>query len=394
MMKIKLLIADYHVTEAIHLKIILQKAGYAVCAIARSIPAALNIVRDESPQMVLLDINFKGQGSGIHLAHTLSEKEIAFIYLSANANQLTLNIAKQTGAHGILAKPFRKNDALLMLGVAAYLQKTLKPNQVLPSTSFDPEGPEFANIVGKSKTFLNALEKVKLAGSSDIPVLIYGENGTGKELIARAMHALSARKDAPLIVINCATLSPGLIELEMYGYENNPFTGMPEKRIGKLEQANGGTILLDEIAELPITIQAKFLQVLLNHKIKSIGGKKHVINVRVIATTNHKLEYEIECGRFRMDLYYYLNVAPITLPALRERKEDITLLAKHFVDVFATKANKRIMGLSDEALTALNNHSWPGNIRELKNLMERCVLLTNGNIIDTVFLPPGKDTNN
>ncbi|UOE49215.1 sigma-54 dependent transcriptional regulator [Mucilaginibacter sp. SMC90] len=393
MMKIKLLIVDNPVTEVNRLKIILKNTGYLVSQIAGSVQEGLTLMAHDNPNLVLLDAGIAETPNGLNFADILTKKKIAFVYLSPDASKLILSIAKPNSAYGILVKPFRKKDVLIMLDVATYVhrQKTLKP-RIAVALSSTPQQRVFENIIGKSQTFLDALKKANMAGLSNMPILIQGESGTGKELIARAIHELSARKAGPLIVINCATLAPGLVEPEMYGYEKNPFNGMPEQRIGKLEQANGGTILLDEIAELPITFQAKFVRGLLEQKVKPIGGKKRIINVRVIAITNHKLEDEIQRGRFRIDLYYYLNITPIALPSLRNRKEDISLLAKYFVALFANKANKQIIGLSDDALISLNNHLWPGNVRELKNLMERCVLLANSTVINSVFPPADKDS--
>ncbi|SEO12364.1 two-component system, NtrC family, response regulator AtoC [Mucilaginibacter gossypiicola] len=385
-MNIKLLIVDNQVTEANYLKAILEKAGYFVSFVAYTVPAALSIISNEDALLVLLDLGIEQLGWGQKLVAVLAKKRIPFVYLVTNIDVFALNTAKQNNAYGILVKPYLKKDVSVMMEIAfvAYQQKRLSP-------TFTSVKPEIVGIISKSKAFLAALEKAKLAAQSDIPVLIYGESGTGKEMIARAIHALSIRNTGPLIVINCAAFSPAVIESEMYGYDCNPFSGAPEQRIGKLEQANGGTILLDGITELPVTFQAKFVQNLLNHNIKPLGSKKRRINVRVIATTSHLPEDDVARGHLRVDLYYYLNMAAITLPLLKECKEDIPLLASHFVSVFAGKINKHIIGLSDEALMALKNHSWPGNIRELKNLMERCVLLTNGNVITSVFLSPDKD---
>lgn len=194
--------------------------------------------------------------------------------------------------------------------------------------------------------------------------------------------------------MNCAALPSNLIESELFGHEKGSFTGAGEKRIGKFEQADGGTIFLDEIGELPLDLQVKFLRVLQEKEIDPIGGKKRHVNVRVIAATNRDLEEEIAAGRFRMDLYYRLNIFPISVPPLRERKEDIPLLANHFLNLYAQRENKRLTGLADKVIKDMLDYNWPGNIRELENLMARSVLLTNGPIVDVLHLPRTKSVLN
>jgi two-component system response regulator HydG len=238
------------------------------------------------------------------------------------------------------------------------------------------------------------LEQVAIVAKSEVSVLVLGESGTGKELIAKAIHQLSNRHLKPLVVVNCAALPANLIESELFGHEKGSFTGASEKRIGKFEQADGGTVFLDEIGELPPDLQVKFLRVLQEKEIEPIGGKKRSVNVRVIAATNRNLIDEMASGRFRMDLYYRLNVFPIILPPLRERKEDIVLLAEHFLKLFASKEHKVISGFSDEVIKALISYSWPGNIREVENIIERSVLLSTGRIITSVSLPSEKPQGN
>jgi len=221
-----------------------------------------------------------------------------------------------------------------------------------------------------------------------------GESGTGKELIAKAIHALSTRHQKPMVVVNCAALPANLIESVLFGHEKGAFTDASEKRIGKFEQADGGTVFLDEIGELPLDLQVKFLRVLQEKEIEPIGGKKKKINVRVIAATNRNLDEEMSLGRFRIDLYYRLSVFPIYLPALRDRKKDILPIANHFLFQYAKRENKGINGFSDQANEAMLSYAWPGNIRELENIIERTVLLANGKIINNVPLPAYMATRN
>lgn len=388
-MKSKLLIVEDQFIEANNLKLILKKAGYDVCSIARSVPQALKIINDEKPDLVLLDIFLDGPETGIDLAKILKEKSIAFVFLSANSNKQTLDAAKATNPYGFLVKPFREKDVLIMLDIALFKteQNSITSNQSVKSQSSQQIDDAFKLIKGEGKSLQNILEQVAVVGKSDVSVLVLGESGTGKELIAKAIHQVSSRHNKALVVVNCAALPASLIESELFGHEKGSFTGAIEQRIGKFEQANNGTIFLDEIGELPMDLQVKFLRVLQEKEVEPIGGKKRQVNVRVIAATNRNLVDEMASGRFRMDLYYRLNVFPIALPPLRERKEDIIILAEHFLKRFAARENKTITGFSDEVIKSLLNYSWHGNIRELENIIERSVLLATGRIITSVSLP-------
>ena len=225
-------------------------------------------------------------------------------------------------------------------------------------------------------------------GPSASSVLILGESGTGKELVAHTIHETSKRKLKPLVVVNCGALRADLIESEFFGHEKGAFTGAFEKRIGKFEQADGGTIFLDEVGELPLDTQAKFLRVLQEKEVEPIGGKSKKVDVRIIAATNRNLEEEVASGGFRMDLFYRLNVFPISVPPLRERKEDIMLLANHFLKKAAEEEGKIIEGFSPVVINKMENYHWPGNIRELENLMRRTVLLTTTNIVNEFYHQP------
>ena len=388
-MTIKVLIVEDQFIEANNLKHILIKAGYGVCTIARSVPEALRVLDEEQPEIVLLDIYLDGQQTGIDLAYMLRERDIAYVYLSANSNRQTLNAVKATNPYGFLAKPFRKKDVVIMLEVALSAHQQKKEAQYLTAKKVTPSADKnlFPQIIGHSKKLQDVLEQTKIVGPTNISVLILGESGTGKELIAEAIHQLSTRRNKKLVVVNCGTLPATLIESELFGHEKGSFTGASEKRIGKFEEADGGTLFLDEIGELPLDLQVKFLRVIQQREIEPLGGKKKSINIRVIAATNRDLEEEMAAGRFRMDLYYRLNVFPILLPPLRERKEDIPHLANYFINLFVQKENKFVSGLSDEVISAMQDYHWPGNIRELQNIMERSALLANGHIITSVPIP-------
>jgi DNA-binding NtrC family response regulator len=246
----------------------------------------------------------------------------------------------------------------------------------------------FDGIIGKSHQILTVQDMVSIVAPLDTSVLILGESGTGKERIAKSIQQLSLRRNKPLVIVNCASLPANLIESELFGHEKGAFTGAIEKRIGKFEQADKGTIFLDEIGEMPAELQVKLLRVLQEQEIERIGGRAPIkINVRIIAATNRNLEKEVEEGRFRLDLYYRLYVFPILIPALRERREDIGVLSYHFINYYSRKSGKKITGLTTDVYKQLLDYHWPGNVRELEHLIERSVLLSDGPYIKEVFLP-------
>lgn len=584
----KILIVEDQFVEANYLRSMLERAGYKVCGIARSVQKAREIIGVERPGLVLLDIFLSGKLTGIDLARYLREEDIAFIYLSANSNEEILNAAKATQPYGFLVKPFREKELLIALEIARYrhehsLESSLRREVILqdqltaifmdtgswqekllitgralqPYIPFDyfavgfntqennPNGcsflrigfdeyqkididgllmitgltrPElmqlharsrpgasamafdekafkkecrdeplknlfattfnlkshlflpfhlsngvlfdfcfysrrpdaysidhiglfnrirqvwvksieaimvnekintgnpgidsgkkdpsewsppppivqgFEGIIGNSHLLLNVFDHVTQAAPSDTSILILGESGTGKERIADCIHHLSPRKNHPLVKVNCAALPATLIESELFGHEKGSFTGAMERKIGKFEKADKGTIFLDEIGEMPLELQVKLLRVLQEKEIERIGSNSSTrVDVRIIAATNRNLEKEVAEGRFRLDLYYRLNVFPILLPALRERKEDIPLLVTHFINYFNRKAGKKVAGLSDKVLRNMIAYNWPGNIRELEHVIERSILLAKGTLIEDIALAgiPAKPT--
>jgi len=244
---------------------------------------------------------------------------------------------------------------------------------------------KFGEIVGDSDAIKYVLFKLTQVAPTDSTVLITGETGTGKELVARAIHGSSSRKDRPLIKVNLAALSPTLIESELFGHEKGAFTGAIGRKQGRFELADGGTIFLDEIGELPVELQVKLLRVIQESEFERLGGTKTLkVDVRIIAATNRNLKLEVEQGTFREDLWYRLNVYPITVPPLRQRREDIPLLVEHFAAIYAKKAGKIISSVSPRAMQSLKDHSWPGNIRELANVIERAVIHTQGSVLHVV----------
>jgi DNA-binding NtrC family response regulator len=387
----KILIVEDEFIEANNLQMILERAGYDVCKIASSVNSALTVLNQENPDIVLIDIFLKGAKTGIDLAKILKERKKAFVYLSANSDSNILAMAKLTEPYGFLIKPFREKDVLIMIDIANFLHEQKQKLWLREQYQKDKEPLEpfhVDGIIGNSALLQDVLQYINLVAPTETSVLIFGESGTGKEKLVKTIHENSVRRSQPLIKVNCAALPASLIESELFGHERGAFTGAVERRIGKFEQANGGTVFLDEIGELPLEIQVKLLHVLQDREIERVGGTGPIkINVRFIAATNRNLEQEISEGRFRMDLYYRLNVFPIILPPLRNRKEDIPLLVEHFVRQMNIRNLNGEKSLSDHAMAGLINYDWPGNIRELENHIERSFLLSSGPIIDEVQLP-------
>ena len=289
----------------------------------------------------------------------------------------------------------QKNEAALQQLISGILlKKDAEPKQFRePRTSPVPLAAlaahqNFNGIIGQSPLLKAVFAKITIVAPDQTSVLIMGESGTGKERIAHTIHQLSPRKNKPMVTVNCAALPINLIESELFGHERGAFTGATDKRIGKFEQADGGTIFLDEIGELPLEAQVKLLRVLQEKEIERLGGSNtKKVNVRIIAATNRNLEKEVAEGRFRLDLYYRLNVFPIELPSLRQRKEDIPLLANYFLDRLVKKAGKAAAYLSEEAMETLMDYDWPGNIRELEHLVERSLLMAADEVIAHIDLP-------
>ncbi|HEV2482783.1 MAG TPA: sigma 54-interacting transcriptional regulator [Puia sp.] len=270
--------------------------------------------------------------------------------------------------------------------IQAYKQQLEKERTYLQEEINDTFN--YHEIIGAGPAIQQVLHRVSQVAKADSSVLIFGETGTGKELICRAIHNQSHRKDQLMVKVNCAALSPYLIESELFGHERGSFTGATDRRIGKFELAAGGTLFLDEIGEMPLDLQVKLLRVLQEKEIERVGGKAVIpTDVRIIAATNRQLWQEVQAGRFRSDLYYRLNVFPIIIPPLRDRQEDIPALVDHFIAKYARKMGKRISGVSEQVLSALKAYSWPGNIRELEHLMERTVLLAQDPFIGHMDMP-------
>jgi formate hydrogenlyase transcriptional activator len=285
------------------------------------------------------------------------------------ANQVALAIANMKSYEEIAALKARLEKENV------YLQEEIRTEH------------NFEEIVGNSPALLELLRRVDQVAATDSSVLIYGETGTGKELIARAIHNRSMRKSRPLVKVNCSAISAGLVESELFGHVKGAFTGAFERRIGRFELADGGTIFLDEVGELPLETQVKLLRVLQEREFEPVGSNRSVrVDVRIIAATNRNLQESISAGSFRSDLYYRLNVFPLEVPPLRERHSDITQLAMFFLSRYSRNLGKRMEGISVSATERLKNYSWPGNVRELQNVIERALILGQGPILE---LEPG-----
>ena len=379
----KILIVEDEFIVANDLRMILKKHGYQVIGIASSVKQATTIIETQKPDWVLLDIILKGTETGIDLAVQLNKGQIPFLFISANTNQGILESVKETRPYGFLTKPFREKDLLIMLDIAKERFNTERKDREPAVKAMENKSGEA--IVGTSQALQEVLSQVTLLAPTDTSVLLLGESGTGKEMIAQSIHRSSLRRQQPLVVVNCAAIPLSLIESELFGHEKGAFTGAQNRRIGKFEQASGGTIFLDEIGELPLEAQTKLLRVLQEQEIDRVGGDLPIkINVRIIAATNRNLEQEVAMGNFRLDLYYRLNIFPIAIPALRERTEDIEMLANHFLALYAAKLKKNVVGFTDNALAQMQAYPWPGNIREMQHLIERTALLAKDPLINTL----------
>lgn len=362
----------------------LKQSGYVVYSCLKGEEAIKNI-RDLSPDLILLDI-YLGNVNGIHILEDIRKQGITtpVIIITAYSDIELAVKAVKLSAEDFVVKPIDIDHLELIVSRSLNNQQLKKEVISLKEIIKTQEETTYGKIIGKSKSFLSMLETAKsFANSGDTTILIEGESGTGKELIARFIHSHSKRSEGPFVSVNCGAIPRDLAESEFFGYEKGAFTGATDKtRQGKFEIANGGTILLDEIGDLNPAMQVKLLRVLQEKKYYRLGGSKEIsVDVRIIAATNRDLKKEVEKGRFREDLYFRLNVASLKAPALRERKDDIPILINSFVEEFNSKFNKNFKGCEDDALKFLVALDWKGNIRELRNAIERIMLVENDILI-------------
>lgn len=349
---------------------------------------AISLVEKESPDLVLLDIHLPDK-NGLEVLKAIrdSGSRAVVIIMTAYGVLEDAVAALRLGAYDFVSKPLNFEE--LRTTIANSLEAVKLRQEVRHFRERDRKRFDFDNIVGESDAIRNAVALTKkVATSPATTILFQGASGTGKDLFAKAIHYHSSRADRPFLAVNCAALPDNLVESELLGYEKGAFTDARQQKKGLLELADGGTILLDEIGEMPIGLQAKLLRVLEEQSFKRVGGVQDVrIDIRIIASSNRELKKMVEEGNFRQDLFYRLNVITITLPALRERLGDVPLLCRHFVDEYNSRFGKRIKGLTPEAEHLLEKYDWPGNVRELKNLIERAMILEEGPFIDADALP-------
>jgi len=344
----------------------------------------LKIVEEGSPDLVLLDIWMPGI-DGIETLKEIKKNypTIPVIIITGHGTIETAVKATKFGAYDLIEKPLSIDKIIVTINNALNFRRLEEENKYLRKKTIEKH-----SITGNSPQIAALKKQIGLVAPTDTWILITGENGTGKELVARTIHQLSSRVDQPLIDVNCAAIPEELIESELFGHEKDAFSGATSKKRGKFELANNGTIFLDEIGDMSLKTQAKILRVLQEQQFQRVGGGRILsVNVRVIAASNKDLEQEIEKGNFREDLYYRLNVIPVEVPPLRERSEDIPLLVETFLDECAKQNRSTKKTMSGEAIEAILAYSWPGNVRELKNLVERMAIMVEGDIIEASDLP-------
>lgn len=383
----KVLVADDEVNMRKVLKAMLQIEGHEVL-VAEDGEIALNLIRDHEPDLVITDIRMPRR-DGLSLLDIVRKEfpDLLVVLITAHGTVDTAVQALRRGAFDYILKPFDQAE------IKSVVQKAAKMFELSGSTvRIDLEDRDAMTgrfrIIGHSSKMADIYSIIEKVADTPSTVLITGESGTGKELIATALHEQSTRRTQPFIKINCAAIPKTLIESELFGYEKGAFTGAVASKPGRFELADGGTLFLDEIGEVPPEMQVKLLRALQESEFERVGGIKTIrVNVRIISATNRELRKEIETGNFREDLFFRLNVVPIHLPALRERIEDIALLAKHFVKKYNKKLRKAVDGFSPEAVLCLQSYTWPGNIRELENVVERTLLFSEEKVIGVEGLP-------
>jgi two-component system, NtrC family, response regulator AtoC len=359
----------------------LAKDGYTV-ETAEDGPSALAKLRSGRRAILLVDLKMPGMDGLEVLAEAKKiQPELSVVIMTAYATVDTAVTAMKDGAYDYIVKPFDPEELSQMIHKIVAQQELLRENVLL--RRMIKREYQFRDLVTKSHAMQEVFELAKTAARSQSTILILGESGTGKELLARAIHAESPRCDGPFVAVSCAALTETLLESELFGYEKGAFTGAAAQRRGKFELARGGTLFLDEIGDVNTKLQMDLLRVLEERRFYRVGGNEAIeVDARIIAATNRDLKKAVAEGHFREDLFYRLNVIPITLPPLRERKEDVPLLVQHFIERLDAETGRKVDGLSTEALDALVEHDWPGNVRELRNVLERALVVAPGNLIE------------
>ena len=373
----KILVVDDERSMREFLEIFLSNEGFSVST-AESLPQAMHLMAEQAADVVVTDLRMKG-GSGLELLQQVKSRnpDVEVIVITAFATSETALEALKLGAYDYVTKPFQVEEVRVVIQRALERQRLLRDNTRMRAELAGR--PDFPGLVGNSPRMQEVYRTVEQIAPTRSNVLITGESGTGKELVARALHQHGQRKDAPFVPVNCASIPESLMESELFGAMKGAYTGAVADRKGLFELAHGGTLFLDEVAEIPLSIQPKLLRVLQDKMVRRLGDSRdREVDVRLLAATNRDIDEEVRQGRFRDDLYFRLNVIRIHLPALRERREDVPALVRHFVQKLMKDEGRPAVIFLDEALAFLGQHDFPGNIRELHNIVERAFALSEG----------------
>lgn len=385
-MKTRILIVDDEVDALDLMEELFQKNGYDTYTASNGVEA-LNILRETEVDIMISDI-FMPEMDGMALLDTVGKKypDISILMITAHGTIETAVEAMKKGAKDYILKPLHLDEIVGKVETISQLKTLIKENRYLKdklSKKFN-----FENIIGKNRKMQELFELIRDIAKTNSTVLIRGESGTGKELIANAIHFNSDRIEKPFVKVNCAVLAENLLESELFGHVKGAFTGAIKDKVGRFELAHGGTIFLDEIGDISPNMQLKLLRVLQEGEFERVGGNEtKKVDVRILAATNRNLEEAMKSGNFRQDLYYRLNVIPLDVPPLKERKDDIPLLVTYFLEKFSVDFKKQIRAVDDEAMDYLQTYDWPGNIRELENLMERAIVLNKSGILTVKDFP-------
>ncbi|WNG34091.1 sigma-54-dependent Fis family transcriptional regulator [Archangium violaceum] len=388
----RILVIDDHDTLREGMAVTLTRSGHTVTA-ARSGTDGVAAYKKTPFDLVVTDLKMDGM-DGIAVTQALKSLDPAAVVMVVTAFGTieTAVQAMQQGAYDFITKPFTPDVLRAKVEKGLELSSTRRQVERLSARTEALESDAALAhgnlLVGDSEPMQRLVTLVRKAAATDATVFVRGESGTGKELVARMLHQLSPRKDGPFIVVHCAALAETLLESELFGHERGAFTGAVKRKLGRFELADGGTLFLDEIGEIPHSVQTKLLRVLQEKEIQRVGGEETLkVDVRVVSATHRDLQAEVKAGRFREDLYYRLHIVPLLIPPLRERPEDITALARHFVAKHSQRVNKRVKGLDDSALRALTRYAWPGNVRELENVIEQSLVFAEGETLLESDLP-------
>jgi two-component system, NtrC family, response regulator AtoC len=382
----RVLVVDDEENIRLVLRTLLRKHGYEV-EVADSGETALALVDSFGPDVILTDVRMPKMG-GMDLLATLKAKQYpaTVIVMSAYGNVDLALEAMKAGAYDYVGKPFKPDEVVLALKKAEEREVLRRENRALKEQI--QKDTQFEHILAKSPQMVEIFRTIQKIADFKTTVLVTGESGVGKELVAKAIHARSTRKNHPFVAINCGAIPENLLESELFGHKKGSFTDATADRRGLFEEATNGTLFLDEIGELPLNLQVKLLRVLQEEHIRRIGDSKDIkVDVRIIAATHRDLAAEAKAGRFREDLFYRINVLPISIPPLRQRKEDVHLLIDHFITRNNARLGTRIRGLASEARKLMMEYAWPGNVRELENTIERAMVLADGEILESSDLP-------